>query len=186
MKPDADCAVTFIIRCSAYFRLKTRRNEPNGESFYWRNRLSFNFAPKGWAFCNGQSWRSIRIRPCSRFWDHIRRQWTNHVSLPNLQGRVPIHVTMDCPGEQGARVTLTTNQIGHTHAVKASATATTNAAAGNFPAPSANNLYGSGIDTAMNAGAVSQTGGSQPHTNLQPYLVLNYIICLVGIFPSRN
>ncbi len=152
--------------------------------------VSFNFAPKGWAFCNGQT---LAINQNQALFSILGTTYGGNgqttFQLPNLQGRVPIHINNGIVlGEQGGAqsVTLTTNQIGHTHAVKASATATTNAAAGNFPAPSANNLYGSSIDTAMNAGAVSQTGGSQPHTNLQPYLVLNYIICLVGIFPSRN
>ena len=85
-----------------------------------------------------------------------------------------------------AAVTLATNQIGHGHPVSATATATTNTAAGNFPALSGNNIYGSSIDTSMNPGIVGQAGGSQAHSNLQPYLVINFVIALQGIFPSRN
>ena len=83
-------------------------------------------------------------------------------------------------------VTLTTNQAGHGSPGQATATATTNTAAGNFPATSGSNIYGSSADTTMNAATVGQAGGSQAHSNLQPYLVVNFVIALTGIFPSRN
>jgi microcystin-dependent protein len=85
-----------------------------------------------------------------------------------------------------ASVALAGNQIGHAHPVAATATATTNTAAGNFPATSGNAIYGTSVDTTMNPNIVSQAGGSQPHSNLQPYLVINFVIALAGIFPSRN
>ena len=106
-------------------------------------------------------------------------------ALPNLQGRVPLHVGNGfTEGQIGGsqNVTLNLNQIVHGHPVNATATATTNTAGGNFPAASASDLYGSASDTTMNAAIVSQAGGSQPHTNLQPYLVINFVIALVGDF----
>jgi microcystin-dependent protein len=111
--------------------------------------------------------------------------------LPNLQGRVPLHMSNSYPlGEVAgvAQVTLNVTQVGHSHAVAANTTANAFTAAGNFPAaaPAGNNIYGPTVDTAMNANTVTPGGGSQPHSNLQPYLVVNYVIALRGIFPSRN
>ncbi len=83
-------------------------------------------------------------------------------------------------------VSLNGNQIGHGHLVNAAATGTTNTAAGNFPAGAPSNLYGSPADTTMNTGAVSGNGSSSGHNNMQPYLVMNFVIALAGIFPSRN
>jgi microcystin-dependent protein len=152
--------------------------------------IAFNFAPKGWALCNGQT---LAIQQNQALFSILGTTYGGNgqttFALPNLQGRVPVHVGNGIVlGEQGGvqAVSLNINQIGHTHPVKASATATTNTAAGNFPATSANNVYGSGVDTTMLPGIVSTAGGSQPHDNMQPYLVLNYVIALQGIFPSRN
>ena len=84
-------------------------------------------------------------------------------------------------------VTLNSSQVSHTHQVSTNATANSVTAAGNFPASSsAGSLYGPTADTAMNSAILSNAGGSQPHNNLQPYLVVIYCIALQGIFPSRN
>jgi len=80
---------------------------------------------------------------------------------------------------------ITSEMASHTHPVKATATATTNTAAGNFPAAAGSSIYGSATDTTMNAAIVSPAGGNQPHSNLQPYLVVNFLIALAGVFPSR-
>jgi microcystin-dependent protein len=152
--------------------------------------VSFDFAPKGWAFCNGQL---LPIAQNQALFSILGTTYGGNgvttFALPNLQGSVPLHFGNNFNlGQVGgsASVTLTSNQAGHSHPVKATATATTNTAAGNFPAVSASNIYGSPADTTMNAGIVSQAGGSQPHSNLQPYLVVNFVIALVGVFPSRN
>ena len=152
--------------------------------------VSFNFAPKGWAFCNGQL---LAISQNQALFSILGTTYGGNgvttFALPNLQGAVPLHFSSSYSlGQVGGseNVTLNSNQAGHTHLVKATATATTNTAAGNFPAASASNIYGSPADTTMNPGIVSQAGGSQPHTNLQPYLVVNFVIALVGVFPSRN
>ena len=85
-------------------------------------------------------------------------------------------------------MTLAINQIGHSHQVSANANANAFGATGNFPAsaPSGDDLYGTTTDTPMNASILSPAGGSQPHNNMQPYLVVNYCIATVGIFPTRS
>jgi len=153
--------------------------------------VSFNFPPKGWAFCNGQL---LPINQNQALFAILGTTYggngTTNFALPNLQTRAPIHVGNGIVlGQQGgsAAVTLQSNQIGHSHGVRANSAATTNTASGNFPAPAASNIYGSQPDgTVMNPGTISLAGGSQPHNNMQPYLVLSYIIALQGIFPSQN
>lgn len=152
--------------------------------------ISFNFPPKGWALCNGQL---LSIAQNQALFSILGTTYGGNgqttFALPNLQGSVPMHFGNGFNlGQVGGsqNVTLNANQAGHSHPVKATATATTNTAAGNFPAASASNIYGSASDTTMNAGIVGQQGGSQPHNNLQPYLVINFVIALVGVFPSRN
>jgi microcystin-dependent protein len=155
--------------------------------------VGFNFPPKGWAFCNGQV---LSIQQNAALFSILGTTYGGNgvttFALPNLQGRVPVHtggpsniVLGQVAGS--AAVTLTSNQAGHGHLVKATASATTNTAGGNFPATAPGNIYGAAApDTAMNAGVITPQGGSQPHNNLQPYLVVTYCIALVGIFPSRN
>lgn len=152
--------------------------------------VSFDLPPKGWAFCNGQL---LPIAQNQALFSILGTTYGGNgvttFALPNLQGSVPLHFGNGFNlGQVGgsANVTLNSNQAGHAHPVKATATATTNTAAGNFPAASASNIYGAPADTTMNAGIVSQAGGSQPHPNMQPYLVVNFVIALVGVFPSRN
>jgi microcystin-dependent protein len=152
--------------------------------------ISFNFPPKGWAFCNGQL---LPINQNQALFSILGTTYggngQTNFALPNLQGRVPIHMGNGfVEGQVGGaeNVTLNISQIGHGHPVKAAATATTNTAAGNFPAAASNNDYGTTADTTMNPAIVSNAGGGQPHSNLQPFLVINYVIALQGIFPSRN
>jgi microcystin-dependent protein len=152
--------------------------------------VSFNFAPKGWALCNGQL---LAINQNQALFSILGTTYGGNgqttFALPNLQGSVPLHMGNGyTEGQVGGsqNVTLLGNQAGHTHTVKATATATTNTAAGNFPAAATSNIYGAPADTTMNAGAVSTVGSSQPHSNLQPYLVVNFVIALQGVFPSRN
>jgi len=154
--------------------------------------IAFNFPPRGWAFCNGQI---LSIQQNQALFAILGTTYggngTTTFALPNLQGRVPIHMGASYTlGQTGGvqSVTLTTSQIGHGHNISASASADQLTAGGHFPGapPSGNNIYAPGSDTAMDPTMVSATGGSQPHNNLQPYLVLNYVIALQGIFPSRN
>jgi microcystin-dependent protein len=121
--------------------------------------------------------------------------------LPDLRGRAPLHsgsgpgLTPRSLGESGGaeNVTLQTTQLpAHTHAMLG------DSSGGGLPSPSGNTwgkkaarsptpLYQSGAPAAaMSQGALTTTGGSQPHNNLSPYTTLNFIICLQGIYPSRN
>jgi microcystin-dependent protein len=152
--------------------------------------VAFTFPPKGWAFCNGQL---LPIAQNQALFSILGTTYGGNgqttFALPNLQGRVPLHMASGfVEGQVGgaANVTLTSNQAGHSHGVNATATATTNTAAGNFPATSGSNIYGASPDSTMNGAIVGLAGGSQPHSNLQPYLVVNFVIALTGIFPSRN
>jgi microcystin-dependent protein len=153
--------------------------------------FSFNFPPKGWFACNGQL---LAINQYQALFAILGTFYggngTTNFALPNLQGRVPLHtgagITLgQVAGE--ASVTLLSNQIGHGHPVNAAVTATVATAGGNFPATvSTGNAFGSTLDTSMNPAVITPAGGSQPHNNMQPYLVLNYCIAYTGIFPSRN
>ena len=152
--------------------------------------FGFGFPPKGWALCAGQT---LSISQNQALFAIIGTTYGGDgirtFMLPNLQGCAPSHVGSSIPlgGKGGAAtVTLNSNQIGHSHMVKASANASTNTASGNFPASAVAKIYGSSPDTAMNAGVIAPSGGGQPHNNMQPYLVINFCIALTGIFPSRN
>jgi microcystin-dependent protein len=163
------------------------------EPFLGEIRLfSFTFAPKGWAMCNGQL---LPINQNQALFSILGTTYGGDgrqtFALPNLQGRVAIHqgngiVEGQVGGSQS--VTLASNQINHTHPMAANATPNSFVAAGNFPAsaPNGSALYGPTANTSMNPAILSPVGGSQPHNNLQPYLVVVYCIAIFGIFPSRN
>lgn len=151
-----------------------------------------NFAPAGWAFCNGA------LLPISEYETLFNLIGTTYggdgqetYAVPDLQSRVPIHQGGGfILGETGGveSVTLTQQQIpSHTHPVIATtAPGTSNTPAGNLLAqtssvsPYLNDT--ASVDMAPNA--IPGTGGSQPHDNIQPFLAVSYIISLYGIFPS--
>lgn len=151
-----------------------------------------NFAPAGWMFCEGQ------LLPISENETLFQLIGTTYggdgqstFALPDLRGRLPVHqgngFTLAQSG--GAEeVTLTVNQIAaHSHPLLASAgPGNANAPGGNVTGESAAvKIYISEAPTAnMNPQAVGPVGGSQPHTNFQPYLCISFIISLFGIFPS--
>lgn len=156
--------------------------------------VSFDFAPRNWALCNGQL---LPIAQNQALFALIGTTFggngTTNFALPDLRGRVAMgegnaHVLGERTGAES--VTLFANQMpAHTHAANcSSATGNQAAPGGNTWAKSTNdNLYSTAApDTAMNAAVVQNAGGGQPHENRQPYLVLNYVIALAGIFPSRN
>ena len=161
--------------------------------------ISWNFAPKGWAFCNGQL---LPINQNQALFSILGTTYGGNgqttFGLPDFQGRSPYHVGSTLSlGQKGGEEahTLTTSEMpAHNHFPMASTAAgnTVFPAAGspvvqhNTWATSSVNPYASTSNGAMLPGAVSNTGGSQPHANLQPYLVVNFIIALQGIFPSRN
>ncbi len=152
-----------------------------------------NFAPVGWAFCNGAL---LLISENDALFNLIGTTYGGDgqatFALPNLQSRVPVHVG---PGFALAQtggvetVTLTTAQIPvHNHVPQASNLgATARDPANNLWAAWNSTQYSDQApDVDMNAGAITLTGGSQPHDNLVPYLSINFIISLFGIFPSQT
>jgi len=156
--------------------------------------FSFNFPPKGWAFCNGQF---LPINQNQALFALLGTTYGGNgqttFALPNLQGQVPIHTgNGHTLGEKAgsSAVTITQQQMPqHIHFLQG----TTQDANGPVPTngilAKANNMYqsaNSGGLTALNAASVTNVGGSQPHTNMMPYLVLNFCIALQGIFPSQN
>ena len=158
-----------------------------------------NFAPQGWAFCSGQT---IPISENDVLFQLIGTTYGGDgqetFNLPNLQSRVPIHMgtgpdgTTYQIGEMAGteQETLTVQQIPiHTHPLLASTSGgNVNNPGGNLTAESAAvKIYIEDTpSTPMNASAVSPVGGSQPHENAQPFLCINYIISLFGVFPSQT
>jgi microcystin-dependent protein len=156
---------------------------------------SFNFAPKGWALCNGQL---MQINQNQALFSLLGTTYGGDgrttFALPNLQGAVPIHQGQGfILGETGGEENHTLNPSEmpqHAHFASAiSGSATKATPLNNYPASSAPVLLyspGGGAMQAvtMNAAMVTSIGGGQPHPNMMPYLVLSYIIALQGIFPS--
>lgn len=151
-----------------------------------------NFAPAGWMFCEGQ------LLPISEYETLFNLIGTTYggdgqstFALPDLRGRLPLHqgnglILAETGGAE--EITLTVSQIpAHSHAFLAS----TNVSQDTSPAGKVVGQSGSALlyiqdtpDSNMAALAVGSVGGSQPHTNFQPYLCVNFIVSLFGIFPS--
>ena len=155
--------------------------------------VSFNFPPKGWALCNGQT---LPINQNQALFSLLGTTYGGNgqttFNLPNLRGRVPIkvgggHTLGEAAGSTA--VTVNIQQLPtHLHFLQASNVDQNRVAppAGAYLGP-VNNLYGAAANlTTMTPATVSSVGGSQPHNNMMPYLVLNFIIALQGIFPSQN
>jgi microcystin-dependent protein len=157
--------------------------------------MAFNFPPKGWALCNGQL---LPINQNQALFSLLGTMYggngQTNFALPDLRGRTPIHVgggfTQGEVSGQEAH-TLTTSELPtHNHV----AVADNSAPSANATFPNARlsnsspaNLYGPFASaTAMDPGCIGNTGGSQAHNNMQPYSVLNFCICLSGLFPSRD
>jgi microcystin-dependent protein len=166
-----------------------------GEPFLGEVKIvSFNFAPKGWALANGQLLPINQNQALfSLYGTTFGGDGRTTFAIPEMRGRVAIHRGNSFTlGETGGEEnhTLTLNEMpAHTHTLSASTADGNNVApGGNFPARQVNQLYAAANSppTAFAAGTVGSVGGSQPHANTQPYLVLNFICALQGIFPSRN
>jgi microcystin-dependent protein len=152
-----------------------------------------NFAPAGWAFCNGAL---MPIDQNDTLFNLIGTTYGGDgqttFALPNLQSRLPVHVGPGFALAQtgGAEsVTLTTSQIpAHSHVPQCSSNAGSQAGPGNGVwAVAGSNLYSDVAPTlAMAATAIGSSGGSQPHDNMNPFLVVNFILSLFGIFPSQT
>ncbi|HSB09844.1 MAG TPA: tail fiber protein [Blastocatellia bacterium] len=156
--------------------------------------VSFNFAPKGWALCNGQLLPINQNQALfSLFGTTYGGDGRVNFALPDFRGRAPLHFgdgfTQGERGGEENHTLIISEMTGHTHQVSA-ATNAPNAGTpvGNMlcESPPANSLFAATPNTAMAPQAVGNVGGSQPHNNLQPYLCLNFIVALQGIFPSQT
>lgn len=154
--------------------------------------VPFNYAPKGWALCNGQT---LPINQNQALFSILGTTYGGDgrttFALPNLEGRVPLHfgsgfVLGQKSGEDAH--TLTVSELpGHTHGVIASSnTADSTNPIGGFLADSNNTNYAATANTNLSSAAVLNDGGGQPHENRSPFLTLNFAVALVGTFPSRS
>ena len=156
--------------------------------------VAFNFPPKTWAFCNGQL---LPINQNQALFSLLGTTYggngQTNFALPDLRSRAPVHfgdghILGEAAGTESVTITQQTMPQ-HLHFGMASTTDST------ADTPANNLVLGtSAIDlyrqptalVPMEAGIIGNVGGSQPHTNMHPYLVLNFVIALQGIFPSRN
>ena len=169
--------------------------------------MSFNFAPKGWAMCNGQL---LPINQNQALFSILGTTYGGDgrttFGLPDLQGRMPVHTGNGILlGQRGGETThlLTFSEMpAHTHVMAADGTGSGTASntpngtkalgqsagtGGTPPVAFGANIYNSSATTSsLNPGCVAANGASQPHENMSPYLVLNIIVALQGIFPSQN
>jgi microcystin-dependent protein len=167
-----------------------------------------NFAPRGWALCNGQL---LSISQNTALFSILGTTYGGNgvttFALPDLRGRVPMHagqgpglsdrILGEASGEESNTLSLAAMPQ-HIHQVNPACSAEDgdqSAAKNNFPASPLSTSGGAAVNaytaspspnTAMGGTNSAPVGGSQPHNNLQPYLVVNFIIALQGIFPSRN
>jgi microcystin-dependent protein len=154
--------------------------------------MSFGFAPRGWALCNGQ------LMPINQNQGLFSLLGTTfggdgrvNFALPNLQGRTPIHVgnghTLGERGGEEAHTLSTAELPTHAHTLNASQANADVPTPGNAMFGTSNNMYAPATDlTNLNPGTIAGTGGSQAHLNTQPFLTLSFCIALQGVFPSPN
>ena len=154
--------------------------------------LTFQFPPKGWALCNGQL---LPINQNQALFSLLGTTYGGdgrvNFGLPNLQGRVPIHMgNGHTLGERGGEQahTLSTSEIPtHVHALNATnSNGVVNNPNNNFIGAVNNMFTQNGTAVGFDATSVTNVGGSQAHLNMEPFLVLNFSIALQGIFPSQT
>jgi microcystin-dependent protein len=155
--------------------------------------MAFNYAPRGWAFCNGQL---LPINQNQALFALLGTTYGGNgqttFGLPDLRGSVPLHsgqgFTLGQKGGQAAHTVTMSEMPTHVHPMQASATDGNIATvSGNVLARTVNNIYGPVQNLQpTNPLSVTNFGGSQPHENRQPFLTLNFCIALQGIFPSPN
>jgi microcystin-dependent protein len=160
--------------------------------------FGFNFAPRGWAQCNGQT---LSIAQNTALFSLLGTTYGGDgrttFQLPNLQSRVPVHIgqgtglsqyIIGTPGGQENVAIGIANMPSHNHPLLGtSGDATLSRPGGAVLARTEDEIYGASPDgTTLNALAMGLQGGSIPINNIQPYLALNFCIALQGIFPSRN
>lgn len=156
--------------------------------------VAFNFTPKGWAQCNGQL---LSIAQNQALFSLLGTTFGGNgqttFALPDMRSRAPIHVSFDyvlgmIGGEENHTLTLA-ELPAHTHAVTADTReGTVVSPTGNYLAKTSGgtSAYGSTSAATMAPGVIASTGGGQPHENMKPFITLNCIIAVTGIFPSQN
>lgn len=158
-----------------------------------------NFAPQGWALCNGQL---LSIAQNTALFSLLGTNYGGDgrttFAVPDLRGRAPIHMGQGkglTPRSIGSisgseSIALTFNECPpHSHIVSGANIANQTSPVGNFWSTDPNGntaAYSTNANSVMSSGAIAATGAGQSHQNMQPYLVVNYIIALIGIFPSRS
>ena len=161
--------------------------------------IAFNFEPRGWAFCSGQL---LQINEYDALFSLLGTTYggdgQNTFALPDLRGRVPIHqgtgsgLSTYTLGESGGTesVTLISNQMpGHNHSLAVNSNGgTSDNPASNYMASNSEGFkhYSNSAGSNGNGASIVNAGGNQPHNNMPPYLCVNFIIALEGIYPSRN
>lgn len=162
--------------------------------------LPFNFAPRGWASCDGQL---LPISQNTALFSLLGTTYggngTSNFALPNLSGSFAMGagqgagLSLRSLGEfdgEAAVSLLTSEMPAHTHGLMAGVTPASTSPAGNVMAPTAagggNVYHAPGAGATMAGTAISPAGGSQPHENRQPYLALNFCIALQGVYPARS
>ena len=153
--------------------------------------VGFNFAPKGWALCNGQL---LSIAQNQALFAILGTTYGGNgvqsFALPNLQGRVPVGTGNGTQlGEsagEAAHTLLVTEIPQHTHGLSATTAEGVNDAANQVPATAKMYVAPGEAVAPMDPSMLAQAGSSQAHSNMQPYLTVNYIIALTGIFPSQS
>lgn len=154
---------------------------------------SFNFPPKGWALCNGQI---LPINQNQALFSILGTTYggngTTTFALPDLRGRVPLHAGNNVNlgerlGEEAHTLTIAEMPV-HTHGVNGTGeTADSGQPNGALWASNTGQSpYSSSANAQMANNAIVPAGGNQPHNNMSPYLTVNFIIALVGIYPSRD
>jgi microcystin-dependent protein len=154
--------------------------------------MSFDFAPKGWAMCNGQL---LPINQNQALFSLLGTTFGGdgrvNFALPDQRGRTPIHVgsghTLGERGGEQAHTVSISELPTHTHVVNANTGTGQNNPPNALLCKAGTNMYGPATQlAAMGAQSVTNTGGSQAHLNMQPFLALTFCIALQGIFPSPN
>jgi microcystin-dependent protein len=154
--------------------------------------MSFNFAPRGWAMCNGQL---LPINQNQALFSLLGTTFGGdgqvNFALPDLRGRTPIHVgsghTLGERGGEQAHTLSIAELPTHTHVSMAQPALGTQLPAANALLAQASNVYRTPDNLiSLNPATIANTGGSQAHLNMQPFLTLTFAIALQGIFPSPN
>lgn len=153
--------------------------------------MSFNFAPKGWALCNGQV---LPINQNQALFSLLGTRYGGDgrvtFALPDLRGRAPVHVGSghglgERAGEEAHTLALQENAA-HNHFVNVVNSNANSGPNGHFFAASTSVYHAGPADTQLAPTTIANAGGSQPHANQQPFLTLSFAIALQGIFPSQN